>query len=133
MLKIHSTHLQKATFGVLVIYCRVTNHSITKWCQPQIGTCCGCLPSTSTRIKSCAAAATDLQQPLKELSLESRNESLFAGGTSGKEPVCQCWRHKTCRFNPWVENIPWRRTRQPTPVFLPGEFHGQRNLVGYSP
>ena len=26
----------------------------------------------------------------------------------------------------------WRRAWQPTPVFLPGEFHGQRNLVGYS-
>ena len=25
------------------------------------------------------------------------------------------------------------RKRQPTPVFLPGEFHGQRSLVGYSP
>ena len=28
---------------------------------------------------------------------------------------------------------PWRRTWQPTPVFLPGEFHGQRSLAGYSP
>ena len=27
----------------------------------------------------------------------------------------------------------WRREWQPTPVFLPGEFHGQRSLVGYSP
>ena len=31
-----------------------------------------------------------------------------------------------------VEKIPWRRTWQPTPVFLPGESHGQRSLVGYS-
>ena len=37
------------------------------------------------------------------------------------------------RFNPWVGKIPWRRAWQPTPVFLPGEFHGQRSLVGYSP
>ena len=37
------------------------------------------------------------------------------------------------RFNPWVGKIPWRRERQPTPVFLPGESHGQRSLVGYSP
>ena len=29
--------------------------------------------------------------------------------------------------------IPWRRTWQPTAVFLPGESHGQRSLVGYSP
>ena len=35
---------------------------------------------------------------------------------------------KRFRFNPWVGKIPWRRAWQPTPVFLPGEFHGQRNL-----
>ena len=29
--------------------------------------------------------------------------------------------------------IPWRREWLPTPVFLPGQFHGQRSLVGYSP
>ena len=49
---------------------------------------------------------------------------------SGKEPDCQCRRHKRCRFNPWVGKIPWRRARHPTPVFLPGKSHGQRNLVG---
>jgi len=36
-------------------------------------------------------------------------------------------------FDPWVGQIPWRRRLQPTPVFLPGEFHGQRSLEGYSP
>ena len=35
-------------------------------------------------------------------------------------------------FDPWVGKIPWRRAWQPTPVFLPGESHGQRILVGYS-
>ena len=35
-------------------------------------------------------------------------------------------------FGPWVGKIPWRRVWQPTPVFLPGEFHGQRSLAGYS-
>ena len=35
-------------------------------------------------------------------------------------------------FNPWVGKIPWRRKRQPAIVFLPGESHGQRSLVGYS-
>ena len=29
------------------------------------------------------------------------------------------------RFHPWVAKVPWKRARQPTPVFLPGEFHGQ--------
>ena len=36
-------------------------------------------------------------------------------------------------FDPWVGKIPWRRAWQPSPVFLPGESHGQRSLVGYSP
>ena len=35
-------------------------------------------------------------------------------------------------FDPWVRKMPWRREWQPTPVFLPGESHGQRSLVGYS-
>ena len=36
-------------------------------------------------------------------------------------------------FDPWVGKIPRRREWQCTPVFLPGESLGQRNLVGYSP
>ena len=36
-------------------------------------------------------------------------------------------------FDPWVGKIPWKRIWQPTPVFLPGESHGQRGLEGYSP
>ena len=40
---------------------------------------------------------------------------------------------KRCGFDPWVGNMPWRRAWQPTPVFLPGESHGQRSLAGYSP
>ena len=34
---------------------------------------------------------------------------------------------------PWVGKISWRRKWKPTPVFLPGESHEQRSLVGYSP
>ena len=49
---------------------------------------------------------------------------------SGKESACQCRRPG---FDPWVEKFPWRRKWQPTPVFLPGESHGQRSLAGYSP
>ena len=37
------------------------------------------------------------------------------------------------RFEPWVRKIPRRRAWQPTRVFLPGEFHEQRSLAGYSP
>ena len=35
-------------------------------------------------------------------------------------------------FDPWVGKIPWRRAWPPIPVFLLGEAHGQRRLVGYS-
>ena len=55
------------------------------------------------------------------------------GGASGKEPTCQCRRHKRRRFESWVRKVPWRRKWQPPPVFLPGESHGRRSLAGYSP
>ena len=69
----------------------------------------------------------------------SKNDALimslydFAGDTSGKEPAYQCRRLKRCGFDHWVGKVPWRSKWQPTPVFLPGEFHGQSSLVGYSP
>ena len=49
---------------------------------------------------------------------------------SCEESACQCRRH---RFNPWVRRFPWRRKWQPIRVFLPGESHEQRSLVGYGP
>ena len=42
-------------------------------------------------------------------------------------------RHERCGFDPQIGKMPWRRAWQSTPVFLPAESHGQRNLVGYSP
>ena len=36
------------------------------------------------------------------------------------------------RFNPSVRKIPWSTKWQPAPVFLPGNFHGQNSLAGYS-
>ena len=50
------------------------------------------------------------------------NHKCFPGGASGKETVCQCRR---CRFDLWVRKISRKRAWQPTPVFLPGESHGQ--------
>ena len=40
---------------------------------------------------------------------------------------------KRPRFDPWLGKILWIREWQPTPVFFPGESHGQRSLAGYSP
>jgi len=56
----------------------------------------------------------------------------FLGGANNKVPACQCRRHKRYGFNPWVRKIPWRKTWQPTLVFLPGESHGERSLAGYN-
>ena len=44
----------------------------------------------------------------------------------------QGWRHRRLGLDPWVRKIPWRKAWQLTPVFLPGESHGQRSLTGYS-
>jgi len=52
---------------------------------------------------------------------------------SGNKSTCQCRRHEKHRFDPWVGKILWRRKWQPTPVVLPGKFHGRRSLVDYSP
>ena len=55
---------------------------------------------------------------------------------SGKESARIVRDRLQCRrpgLDPSVRKIPWRRKWQPTPVFLPREFHGQRSLVGYSP
>ena len=48
----------------------------------------------------------------------------FPGGSDSKESTCNAG-------DP--DLIPWRKEWLPTPVFLPGEFQGQRSLVGYSP
>ena len=56
--------------------------------------------------------------------------ALFPGGSEVKSICLQCGRPG---FNPWVGKISWRRKWQSTPVFLPGESHGRRSLVGYSP
>ena len=54
----------------------------------------------------------------------------FPGGSDGKESTCNAGE---LGLVPGLVKIPWRRTWQPTPVFLPGEAHGQRSLAGCSP
>ena len=58
----------------------------------------------------------------------------FSGGSvvAGKESICQRKRSRKREFNHSVRKIPWRRKWQPTPIFLLGKSHGQRNLAGYS-
>ena len=59
----------------------------------------------------------------------------FPGGSvvKKKKSAYHCRRGKRLRFDPWVRKISWSTRWQPIPVFLPGKFHGQRILVGYSP
>ena len=54
-------------------------------------------------------------------------------GLSGGSVVKNLPAMQETGFDPWAGKIPWRRVWQPIPVFLPGESHGQRSLVGYSP
>ena len=48
------------------------------------------------------------------------------GGSDDKESTCKVGEP---RFDPWIGKIPWRREWLPTPMFLPGEFHGKRSLA----
>ena len=54
----------------------------------------------------------------------------FPGGSVGKESACNTGDPGSI---PGWGRFPWRREQLPTPVFLPGESHGQRSLVGHSP
>ena len=51
---------------------------------------------------------------------------------SSKDFRLQCRKHRRLGFDPWAGKIPWRRAWQPTPLFLPEAFQGQRSLEGYS-
>ena len=56
----------------------------------------------------------------------------FPCSSVGKESVCNCLLQSVCRrprSDSWVGKIPWGRKWQPTPVFLPGESHGQRSSI----
>ena len=73
---------------------------------------------------------------LEEVSNHDRNRSETAryyAPIRASQVVLEVRRHKRYGFNPWVRKIPWRRAWQLTPVFLPGESHGQRDLAGNSP
>ena len=72
---------------------------------------------------------------LQELDISEllNNKNKNPSGVSSKESTCQCRRCKRHGFDPWVGKMPCSRKWQPTPIFLPRRFHGQRSLVGYSP
>ena len=90
-------------------------------------------PPVDAETRSACVAA--LGQEIREDLLEKGVAPHIArapSGASGKELTCQGRRLKRWGLDPQVGKVPWRRAWQPTPVFLPGESHGQRSLAGYS-
>ena len=104
------------------------------WRKWQPTPVCSCLenPRDGGAWWAAISGVAQSQTQLKQLSSSSSSQlhQKTPGGSDSKKTTWQCRR---CGFNPWVGMIPWRRKWQPTPVFLPGKSHGQRNLVGYSP
>ena len=49
-----------------------------------------------------------------------------------KNPPANAGDTRDSGFDAWIEKVPWNRKLQPAPVFLPGKFHGERNLVDYN-
>ena len=79
------------------------------------------------QVKGAYCLRNEEENDLFEGILEERS---FPGGTMIKNLSAPMQENQV---QPPGGKIPWRREWQPTPVFLPGKFHGQRNLAGYSP
>ena len=91
-----------------------------------------CLENPSDRVawQATVHGVTKSQTWLSHFHVHLRITSGFPGGSDGKESACNVG---DSGLIPWVGKISWRRKWQPTPVFLPGESHGQKSLAGYSP
>ena len=101
-------------------------HESKRSCQGQQGNPhCRC-PSPVHRGHSGDCQSTWAETPLPSVGGEWVRQ--LRGGAVCLLP--QCWKRG---FDPWAGKITWRRKWQPTPILLPGKFHGLRSLVGYSP
>ena len=60
-------------------------------------------------------------------------DEVFPGGASVKNLPADARDVRDASVIPGSGRFPWRRKWQSTPVFLPGESHGQRSLEGFSP
>ena len=64
----------------------------------------------------------------------SQVRSQSGGGTSGKEPACQCRRYKRCKFDPWVRKIPLEMEMATHSSILSWKIPWMEELlVGYRP
>ena len=84
------------------------------------------LPITAWLEKIPKPSGLWLSSGLSQIMLHENN---LWPSSNGKDSACNVGP----RYDSWVRKIPWRRERQPTPVFLQGESHGQRRVAGYSP
>ena len=86
-----------------------------------------------TQLSKCTHTQRCFQKALKHLM-----NTFLVVQTVKNLPAMETWNlpanaeDKRLGFEPWVGKIPWRRKWQPTPVFLPEKFHGQRSVAGYS-
>ena len=71
-----------------------------------------------------------LQDPVPVGTAWVRYQINLFGDSDGKESACSA---EDSGLIPGLRRAPWRREWLPTPVFLPGESHGQRSLAGYGP
>ena len=115
---------------------KVSEDSVVKWMV--LVPCCW-IPCMLRSIHFLTAVGTGLSSFTAGPSLQ--NYSLPGGTSPGKASQVAQWVNsllamqemQETRVQARVRKIPWRRAWKPTPVFLPGESHGQRSLVGYSP
>ena len=82
---------------------------------------------TGTRLLEWSGSMGEIQLVFVLMRLDALH---FPGGSDSEESTCKAGDPGSI---PGSGRSPWRREWQPTPVFLPGESHGQRSLVGYSP
>ena len=123
---------QKCAFGVL--FCRLvpTWESIKYTDMPQV-LCLSLKSKWASQLLALFLHYNDVYTFQQLSTGESYTSESFPGGTSGKELACKHRRRKRRGFDPWVGKISWRTEWQSIPVFLSGESHGQRSLMGYSP
>ena len=85
---------------------------------------------------SCIAGRFFTTEPPEKL-MELQGLMIILGFPGGSEVKASASNVGDLRSIPgfalWVRKIPWKRKWQPTPGLLPGESHGRRSLVSYSP
>ena len=89
--------------------------------------------SLAWRILSITLLVCEMSAVYSSLSILWHCPSLRLGLPDGSEVKASAWNAGDPGSIPGSEKTHWRRTWQPTPVFLPGESHGQRSLAGCSP